>query len=132
MKYFGNSSFLLLLLPFLAPHTTDPCEMVRVRFAPSPTGFLHLGGLRTALFNYLLARQVGGTFIIRIEDTDQSRLVAGAVDKLLQVCYLFLCIQNFGGHESTPSNMLSLPLIQAFSWCGINADEGPHKPGVRV
>ena len=43
----------------------------RVRFAPSPTGFLHLGGLRTALFNYLLARRTGGQFILRIEDTDQ-------------------------------------------------------------
>ncbi|KAM9454931.1 nondiscriminating glutamyl-tRNA synthetase EARS2, mitochondrial isoform 2-T2 [Clarias gariepinus] len=51
---------------------------VRVRFAPSPTGFLHLGGLRTALYNFLFARQQGGTFILRLEDTDQSRLVPGA------------------------------------------------------
>jgi glutamyl-tRNA synthetase len=51
---------------------------VRVRFAPSPTGALHIGGVRTALYNYLFARQQGGTFILRIEDTDQTRYVAGA------------------------------------------------------
>ncbi len=49
----------------------------RVRFAPSPTGYLHIGGARTALYNYLLARQTGGQSILRIEDTDQTRLVAG-------------------------------------------------------
>ena len=49
--------------------------MVRVRFAPSPTGYLHVGGLRTALYNYLLARHEGGQFILRIEDTDRTRLV---------------------------------------------------------
>lgn len=57
--------------------------MVRVRFAPSPTGYLHVGGLRTALYNYLLAKRTGGTFILRIEDTDRTRLVEGAVDALL-------------------------------------------------
>ena len=46
---------------------------VRTRFAPSPTGYLHIGGARTALFNYLLARKEGGTFVLRIEDTDQQR-----------------------------------------------------------
>ena len=51
---------------------------VRVRFAPSPTGALHIGGVRTALYNYLFARQQGGTFILRIEDTDQTRYVPGA------------------------------------------------------
>ncbi|XP_072762237.1 nondiscriminating glutamyl-tRNA synthetase EARS2, mitochondrial [Anoplolepis gracilipes] len=55
---------------------------VRVRFAPSPTGHLHLGGLRTALYNYLFARNNNGTFILRIEDTDQTRIVPGAVEKL--------------------------------------------------
>lgn len=55
---------------------------VRVRFAPSPTGYLHVGGLRTALFNYLFARQSKGTFIVRIEDTDQKRSIPGAVEKL--------------------------------------------------
>ena len=49
---------------------------VRVRFAPSPTGFLHVGGARTALYNYLLARRHGGTFVLRIEDTDASRSTA--------------------------------------------------------
>ncbi|CAK9779682.1 glutamyl-tRNA synthetase [Cutaneotrichosporon oleaginosum] len=69
----------------------------RLRFAPSPTGFLHLGGLRTALFNYLLARKWGGRLLLRIEDTDQSRLVPGAVDALRRT----------------------------FDWAGIEYDEGP-------
>ena len=57
---------------------------VRVRFAPSPTGYLHIGGLRTALFNYLFARHNKGKFILRIEDTDQSRKIEGAVDNLIK------------------------------------------------
>ena len=57
---------------------------VRTRFAPSPTGYLHLGGLRTALYTYLYARRMGGRFILRIEDTDQEREVPGAVDKIYQ------------------------------------------------
>ncbi len=57
---------------------------VVTRFAPSPTGFLHVGGLRTALYNYLFAKQQGGEFILRIEDTDQTRLVEGAVESLLR------------------------------------------------
>lgn len=56
---------------------------IRTRFAPSPTGYLHIGGLRTALFSYLWAKKNKGTFILRIEDTDQKRYVAGAVDKLI-------------------------------------------------
>ena len=55
-------------------------DTVRTRFAPSPTGYLHLGGLRTALYTYLLARKAHGKFILRIEDTDQEREVPGAVD----------------------------------------------------
>jgi glutamyl-tRNA synthetase len=57
---------------------------IRVRFAPSPTGPLHIGGLRTALYNFLLARQIGGTMILRIEDTDQSRFVPGAEEYILE------------------------------------------------
>ena len=53
---------------------------IRVRFAPSPTGPLHIGGVRTALFNYLFAKKNGGTFVLRIEDTDQNRYVKGAED----------------------------------------------------
>ena len=53
-------------------------QQVRVRFAPSPTGGLHLGGVRTVLFNYLFAKKYKGQFILRIEDTDQSRFVPGA------------------------------------------------------
>jgi len=57
-----------------------PCGKVRTRFAPSPTGYMHVGNLRTALYTYLIARKENGTFILRIEDTDQSRLVEGAMD----------------------------------------------------
>ena len=70
---------------------------VRVRFAPSPTGPLHMGGVRTALYNYLFARKHKGTFILRIEDTDQTRFVKGAQDYILD----------------------------SFKWCGITPDEGP-------
>ncbi len=56
----------------------------RVRFAPSPTGFLHIGGARTALFNWLYARHTGGTFILRIEDTDAARNTQEAVDVILK------------------------------------------------
>ena len=55
-------------------------KMVRTRFAPSPTGFMHVGNLRTALFEYLIAKSQHGQFVLRIEDTDQERLVEGAVD----------------------------------------------------
>jgi len=74
---------------------------IRVRFAPSPTGYLHVGSLRTALYNYLYAKKVGGKFILRIEDTDQSRYVEGAVENLL--------------------NTLSA--------MGLDYDEGPEKGG---
>ncbi|KAK4189547.1 putative mitochondrial glutamyl-tRNA synthetase [Podospora australis] len=75
-----------------------PC---RTRFAPSPTGYLHLGSLRTALFNYLLARATGGQFVLRIEDTDQSRLVPDAERKL----------------------------YQDLKWAGLSWDEGPDVNG---
>lgn len=71
---------------------------VRVRIAPSPTGYVHIGNLRTILYNYLFARHQNGKFIIRIEDTDQSRLVPGALENLLRV----------------------------LAWVGIEADEGPE------
>jgi glutamyl-tRNA synthetase len=74
---------------------------VRVRYAPSPTGYLHVGGLRTALYNYLFARQQGGCFVLRIEDTDQTRKVEGAVENLLTV----------------------------LQWLGLEFDEGPSKGG---
>ena len=57
-------------------------EKVRTRFAPSPTGFMHIGNLRTGLYAYLYAKKNGGTFILRIEDTDQERKVEGAVDMI--------------------------------------------------
>ncbi|WP_316810582.1 glutamate--tRNA ligase [Pedobacter heparinus] len=72
-------------------------KKVRVRFAPSPTGGLHLGGVRTALFNYLFAKKHNGTFILRVEDTDQTRFVPGAE------AYIVSCLE----------------------WCGISPDESP-------
>jgi glutamyl-tRNA synthetase len=81
-------------------------KRVRVRFAPSPTGGLHMGGVRTALFNYLFAKKHGGDFILRIEDTDQTRFVEGAEEYI----------------------------VQALKWCGIEPNEGVgfgdgrHKP----
>src|SRR5574344_662080 len=57
---------------------------VRLRFAPSPTGYLHIGGLRTALYNYLYAKHNNGKFILRIEDTDQTRFVEGAIENLIE------------------------------------------------
>ena len=59
-------------------------ENVRVRFAPSPTGEPHIGNIRTALFNWLFARRHGGDFVVRVEDTDQERLVPGALDAVLE------------------------------------------------
>ena len=76
---------------------------VRVRFAPSPTGYLHVGGARTALFNWLFARHHGGTFILRIEDTDRSR--------------------------STDENIDAI--VDALRWLGLDWDEGPPAPGYR-
>lgn len=76
-------------------------KAVRVRFAPSPTGPLHIGGVRTALFNYLFAKKHNGTFILRIEDTDQTRFVPGAEQYI----------------------------IEALNWCGITIDEGPQQDG---
>ena len=74
---------------------------VRTRFAPSPTGYLHIGGVRTALFNWLLARQAGGQFILRIDDTDANRNVSEALQ----------------------------PILDGFRWLGIDWDEGPEVDG---
>ena len=76
-------------------------EQVRVRFAPSPTGPLHIGGVRTALYNYLFAKKNGGTFILRIEDTDQTRFVEGAEEYIME----------------------------SLKWCGIIVDEGIREGG---
>lgn len=74
---------------------------IRTRFAPSPTGYLHIGGARTALFNYLFARKMGGTFILRIEDTDQERHVEDAMKAI----------------------------FTSMSWLGLDWDEGEGKGG---
>ncbi|MEN8137239.1 MAG: glutamate--tRNA ligase [Bacteroidota bacterium] len=76
-------------------------KKVRVRFAPSPTGPLHMGGVRTALYNYLFAKKHGGDFILRVEDTDQNRFVAGAEDYI----------------------------VESLKWCGISPDEGQSVGG---
>ena len=75
--------------------------MIRLRFAQSPTGFLHIGGLRTALFSWLCARQNQGSFIFRLEDTDRNRLV-----------------------EAAESNLLKM-----LEWAGLDIDEGPEIGG---
>ena len=77
---------------------------IRVRFAPSPTGYLHIGGVRTALFNWLLARQQHGTFILRIEDTDQDRSTAEAIDAI----------------------------VEGMRWVGLDWDEGPFRQTERM
>ncbi len=76
-------------------------DIVRTRFAPSPTGYVHVGGLRTALYNYLFAKKHGGKFILRIEDTDQTRLVAGAAENIEKI----------------------------LEWAGLTPDESPQKGG---
>jgi len=81
--------------------TRNLLSSVRLRFAPSPTGHLHLGGLRTALFNHLLARKLDGKWILRIEDTDQSRLVPGAIQSI----------------------------IKTLQWAKLDYDEGPDLSG---
>ncbi|TMW63370.1 hypothetical protein Poli38472_002311 [Pythium oligandrum] len=80
---------------------SDAERPVRVRYAPSPTGYLHLGGLRTALFNYLFAKNSGGKFILRIEDTDKTRQVDGSIEAL----------------------------VESLRWCGVLEDEGPNVGG---
>jgi len=82
---------------------------IRLRLAPSPTGFLHIGNLRTALFGYLLAKNWGGKFILRIEDTDQKREVAGATEKLIEV----LKIMNIEFDEGPHLNGQYGPYIQS-------------------
>lgn len=78
-----------------------PHGKVRTRFAPSPTGYMHVGNLRTALYTYLIARHANGTFILRIEDTDQGRLVEGATDVI----------------------------YRTMAECGLSHDEGPDVGG---
>ena len=79
-------------------------NQIRTRFAPSPTGFLHIGNLRTALYAFLLARSNKGKFILRIEDTDQKRKVDGALESLFDI----------------------------FPWIGIDFDEGPKQAATTV
>lgn len=82
----------LIIFPityFMNTKTIESAPEVRTRFAPSPTGFLHIGGLRTALYNYLYAKQHKGKFILRIEDTDQERLVPNAQQQLIQTLKSF-------------------------------------------
>ncbi len=89
------------MVVYLAPLATEVVSMVRTRFAPSPTGYLHIGGVRTAFFNWLFARHHGGQFILRIDDTDQQRNIAEALE----------------------------PILNGFRWLGLNWDEGPGIEG---
>jgi glutamyl-tRNA synthetase len=101
---FPHSSLTYQLIAYLLTtllHLHFMASKVRVRFAPSPTGGLHLGGVRTVLYNYLFAKKHNGKFILRIEDTDQSRYVPGAEQ------YIIDCL----------------------NWCGLTPDEGPHVGG---
>ena len=91
----------MLSLPLILKKIMTDSPKIRVRFAPSPTGPLHIGGVRTALYNYLFAKRNNGTFILRIEDTDQNRFVPGAQEYI----------------------------IEALKWAGINYDEGPDVGG---
>jgi glutamyl-tRNA synthetase len=91
----------MLSLWLIRTFMTTTTRPVRTRFAPSPTGGLHLGGVRTALFTYLFAKQHKGTFVLRIEDTDQTRFVPGAEEYILET----------------------------LQWCGIEPDESIVKPG---
>lgn len=81
--------------------STPEQKLVRVRYAPSPTGLQHIGGLRTALYNYLYARKLGGQFILRIEDTDQKRFVEGALENTLSF------LKEFGLHYDEGPILLS-------------------------
>ena len=71
-------------------------DKVRVRFAPSPTGYLHVGGLRTALYNYLFAKHHQGILVLRIEDTDQTRYIEGATEKLIKTLKVYGIKYNEG------------------------------------
>ena len=73
---------------------------VRTRFAPSPTGYLHVGGLRTALYNFLFAKQNNGEFVLRIEDTDQNRIVDSATENLIDILLQLNLIYDFGPNKS--------------------------------
>ena len=94
---------------------------VRVRFAPSPTGALHIGGVRTALYNYLFARQHGGDLIFRIEDTDSNRFVPGAEEYIIAVKPILLSIllRNLMPRErkSLTSSMMPLHVFQCATHC---------------
>ena len=70
-------------LPSMTTASVHPTTPVRVRYAPSPTGAPHIGNLRTAMYDWILARQTGGQFIVRIEDTDQERFVQGGIEMQL-------------------------------------------------
>ncbi len=85
---------------------------VRTRFAPSPTGYMHVGNLRTALYTYLQARHNGGTFILRIEDTDQGRLVEGATD----IIYGTLKATGLTWDEGPDVGGPSAPTCRASAW----------------
>lgn len=82
--------------------STVPAQEVRLRFGPSPTGYLHLGGFRTALFNHLVAKSLGGKFLLRIEDTDRVR--SNPALALVFFCLCFLSVVDTAGRRSAGSS----------------------------
>src|SRR6266581_3064942 len=101
MSFPRHPSFPPECLSFMDARPAGRGRMVRTRFAPSPTGYLHIGGVRTALFNWLFARHHGGQFLLRIDDTDAERNVAEALQ----------------------------PILDGFKWLGLDWDEGPTDDG---
>ena len=89
-----------------------PSNKVRTRFAPSPTGYMHVGNLRTALYTYLMAKHEDGTFILRIEDTDQGRYVEGAVDVIYNTCGRPVCC----GTKARTSAAPWAPMCRVSAW----------------
>ena len=102
---------------------------VRTRFAPSPTGYLHIGSLRTCLYNYLFARHHEGTFILRVEDTDQTRFVEGAVENLLKVLAAFDMLPDEG--PVLPAD-LKKPLDRSLAELQTKGEKGPYVQSQRT
>ncbi|HBI33639.1 MAG TPA: glutamate--tRNA ligase [Candidatus Moranbacteria bacterium] len=113
---------------------TDSEKKVRVRFAPSPTGYLHIGGLRTALYNYLFARKNGGVFALRIEDTDRARYVEGAVESLIKSLEWAGLQWDEGVYEKSKVESQKLKVTESVNYSGIVevGDFGPYVQSERL
>ena len=105
-------------------------KKIRVRIAPSPTGFMHVGTLRTALYNYLFAKKHGGDFILRIEDTDQKRFVSGTVENLIETLELMGIRYSEGPFEKSRMPEVSFAQSDSVTYPGI-VEVGDHGPYVQ-